>query len=378
MNTVQPIGPIGIVTPRYPPAIGGIEHHVEHLAKEMAVRGVAVEIITTDPTGLLPTFEQQDRIAIWRFPTIKNDSVFFLSPRLVQWLYVNAQRFSLLHAHSYHTPLAFATALVSQQYRIPFVVTPHYHGTGHSRFRRALHIPYSIFGRWMLRKAQRIICVSASERHLLQSNFRTPLPAVVIPNAINLKALNKAIPFLVTHERKRILSVGRLERYKQIDSLVAALPLLPAHYDLILIGDGPMRAELEQLAENLGVQNRLHWAGRVSETDLMAWYKTADVFVSLSQHEAFGMVVLEALAGGTPVVASAIPSHVEIAQYAPPEMLSFVKLDGTASALAAAIMAATQQGRRDTINHRTFPTWSKVADMTLAQYDSIYAHSYYI
>ncbi|MFZ6030849.1 MAG: glycosyltransferase family 4 protein [Chloroflexota bacterium] len=363
--------PIGIVTPRYPPAIGGVEYHVSQLAEGLAARGIVVRVITTDPTGKLPPFEKQGLISISRFPTIRNDDVYFLSPKLAKWLSANGDRFALLHAHSYHTPLAFITANVCRQNKIPFIFSPHYHGTGHTGFRRLLHIPYRPFGRWTIRRAGRVVCVSEMEKRLIHQDFGSDLPTLVVPNGVDLKAIAEAEPFPEKDTRKYILFVGRLEQYKQTENLIDVLPHLPEEYDLVIIGNGPMRKALEQKAKKLAVTPRVHMMRQVSQENLLSWYKTADVFVSLSQHEAFGMVVLEALAAGTPAVASDIPSHMELAHYVPPGRLSYVGAECTPEELASTLQQAAARGRQEKMPNDTIPTWEKVVDVILAQYFSL-------
>src|SRR3954463_8043798 len=72
--------PIGIVAARYPPAIGGVELHVERLAEGLAARGIPVEILVTDPTGELRPFERRHGIPVRRFPTLRRgDEVYFVS-----------------------------------------------------------------------------------------------------------------------------------------------------------------------------------------------------------------------------------------------------------------------------------------------------------
>ena len=162
---------VGIVSPRYPPAIGGVERHVEELAHGLARRGVAVEVITTDPTGRLDRTELVDGIPVRRFGTIAHDGVFFLSPGLARWLVANAGRYGLIHGHSYHTPLVLAAAIAARRSHLPFVLTPHYHGTGHTPARAALHRPYKMFGARVVHAARTVICVSASEQELIERDF---------------------------------------------------------------------------------------------------------------------------------------------------------------------------------------------------------------
>jgi rhamnosyl/mannosyltransferase len=107
-----------------------------------------------------------------------------------------------------------------------------------------------------------------------------------------------------------LLFVGRLVAYKGVDVLVRAMVDTPAR--LTIIGDGPLRASLEQLACDLGVAARVHFAGTLPDPDVVAHYHACDVFVlpSVTRAEAFGMVQLEAMACGKPVISTDLPSGV--------------------------------------------------------------------
>ena len=146
--------PIALVTHRYAPAIGGDERVVEQLACGLTRRGIAVEVITTDPTRQLPLLEQRDGVLVRRFPTLANDSTYYVAPRLAAWLKRNAARFALIHAHSYHTALAPQAALAAWGAGIPLLLSPYFHGGGHTPLRQALHMPYRLAGHWMVRQAR--------------------------------------------------------------------------------------------------------------------------------------------------------------------------------------------------------------------------------
>jgi glycosyltransferase involved in cell wall biosynthesis len=330
---------------------------VEMTARGLAARGVDVEVITTDPTGRLPRLERRDGVTVRRFRTVANDAVYFVSPGLGLWLFQHAERFALLHVHSYHTPLLFQAALTSRRAGVPLVVTPHYHGTGHSRLRRALHGPYRPVGGWALRQAARITCVSDVERDLLRAHFGARLPIAVIPNGVEVDELAPARAATRPRGSLRILAVGRLATYKQSDRTLHALPHLPPEAELTIVGQGPLAPELRRLAHTLGVAARVHLPGQVSRDDLIAQYGRADVAVSLSRHEAFGLAVLEALVAGLPVVASDIPAHREVAGFAPPGRVSLVSPDCRPSDLAAALQAAAAAGRVAHIEQWLLPTW---------------------
>jgi glycosyltransferase involved in cell wall biosynthesis len=119
---------------------------------------------------------------------------------------------------------------------------------------------------------------------------------------------------------KTILFVGGLDRahyFKGVDVLIKAvskLLTLPAgrqvdSFQLLIVGDGDLRAEYEGLAKKLGIDDKVIFAGRVADRNLPAYYNNCDVLVlpSINQGEAFGIVLLEAMASGKPVIASDLP-----------------------------------------------------------------------
>ncbi len=105
-------------------------------------------------------------------------------------------------------------------------------------------------------------------------------------------------------EAKIILYIGRFGRYKGLDYLIKALALLPENYYIVLVGDGPERAAVEELTHELKLERRVLRFDHVPYSDLPRYYSAADVFVlpSIDRGEAFGLVVVEAMACGVPVV----------------------------------------------------------------------------
>ena len=377
LNTAQSDvgkGVIGLVTPYYAPHIGGVEKHVEELAQGFKRRGMAVEIITSDATGTLPAVETVNGIVVRRFRTLLNNDVFLLSPVLGVWLVRHARRYTLIHAHSYHTPLALQAAFACRLYGIPFVVTPHYHGGGHTPLAKLLHKPYTVPGRWMLRQAKHIFCVSAAEETLLNSHFPYHLPTRIIPNGVDAAAYVGIQPLDRPAEACIILAAGRLEHYKHTVELVEALVHLPKQYRLVVIGDGPARDVLHQRVKTLGLEERVQLLGYVARSELIGWFCTADVFVSLSAQEAFGMTLLEAAYGGAAVVASDIAAHREASQYLPSNQIRFVPLHETPPVIAQVIQQASSIAIRNeppASYQARIPTWQQITDDVLQTYQQL-------
>jgi rhamnosyl/mannosyltransferase len=112
------------------------------------------------------------------------------------------------------------------------------------------------------------------------------------------------------HRRPVVLFVGRLIYYKGADVLVRAMADVDA--DLVMVGAGPLQAELESTAAALGMADRVTIVPPVVDDELAAWYRAADVFClpSVARSEAYGLVQLEAHASGTPVVSTNLPTGV--------------------------------------------------------------------
>ena len=377
--------PVAIVCPRYAPAVGGVERYVEQLALGLMARGVPVEIVATDPGSRRPSMEMRGGITVRRFPTLAGDAIYYVSPQLTHWLRHRAGRYSLLHAHNLHTLVPLAASWGAGRANIPLVLTAHYHGTGHTPFRNVLHVPYRPLARRVVRAAARVVCNSNAEYQLLRRDFGADIRSIVIPEGIDPPwALDEPPPgeaggaFAIPDrdpdgaaDRVSILSVGRLETYKGVEHIVAALPFLPADHRLVVVGSGPARERIERTAARLGVSGRVLLCGRVPDDELRAWYARAAVAVSLSGHESFGLTVLESAAAGAPVVASDIPAHRESVAYAPPGRISLVALRADGETVAHAITAARDQGRWNDRSGWRLPTWDTLVDGTLTTYESL-------
>ena len=366
--------PVAIATPRYAPDIGGVERHAEEHARGLVRRGIPVEVLTTDPTGSLPRVEHRDGVLVRRFPTLGGDAVFFISPHLARWFWSHPDRYRLIHAHSYHTLVPLAAGSGAHRAGVPLVITPHYHGGGHTRLRKLLHIPYRPVAGRVLHAASSVIAVSDAEAGWLQRDFGD-LPIHVLPNGVGLPDRDPDAPAPVPPDRVHgeitILSVGRLEAYKGVDRTVSALPLLPPEVHLVVIGKGPASDDIAATAVRLGVRDRVRLLGHVTTDELAAWYSVADAFVTMSAEEAFGMTVLEGAQGGAPVVASAIPAHREVAGYVPAGRITLIDPGAPPELLAAEITAAIARGRSMDRTGWRMPTWDAMVDGIVDVYGEV-------
>lgn len=333
---------IAYVSPRYVPFVGGVEVHVAQLAKRMVACGYEVEVLAQHCGDALPAYEDIDGVRVRRFPMLLELENFAMAPSLWTYLAQHASRYDLIHAHSYHALPALAGALTNRQ---PLVFTPHYHGTGHSTVRRMLHKPYRPLGAAIFRRALRVICVSDAEATLVRRDFPAVAALVnVIHNGVDVASLQAAEPYALDHTA--ILSVGRLEDYKNVHFIIEALQYLDSKIVLYVIGDGPARPRLAALAQRCNVADRVRFMGRVDVVELRRWYRSAAVCVSLSAHEAFGITLVEAAVAGAGIVASDVPAHREVRAVLDRNDVPLVPQPVTAHRVAAAVEASILAGGR--------------------------------
>jgi len=324
------------LTTRYPPGPGGVERHVAEIAPRLAARGHRVEVYTSDlyreypwqrfPPGV-PREERTGfggvhRLRVWSLPG-ELHYPFFRGLRAA----LDRDRPDLIHAHTYGTNQVAVARQHHRRHGTPFVLTAHFHPIwsiegGWLRHRIRAFYDRRIAGP-VVSEAAAVIVQTREEERLLRS-LQLPLPrVVVVPPGYSARATP---PPGLTPFRDRykldgpfVLFVGRLASNKGLLELTDAFARLAKSdpsAQLVLIGeDGGMRAPVEARARALGLERRVHLLGHVEDEAMVAAaYREANVFVLPSEYEAFGLVLLEALAHGTPVVASRVGGIPEVVE----------------------------------------------------------------
>jgi 1,2-diacylglycerol 3-alpha-glucosyltransferase len=355
---------IAYVCPRYPPQIGGVETHVSEIATRLASQGHEVEVLSlAEGTGEAP--REVDGVTVRRFrPGIVGGRGMV---PLSLWRYLSDRkgRWDVVHAHVHASPPAVAAALARAG---PLVFTPHYHGFWRSwqaRVYRALIRPRATF---VFRRSDRVICVSESESTRLLDEFPSIAGrVVVIPNGTSRRRARTE----GRQPQPLVLSLGRLEEYKHVDAVVAALVHLPPEFRLEVIGDGSARPALTEFAVRNGVRQRVDFLGRVNDERVDRALAESGVLVTMSELEAFSLAPLDALAAGLPVVASDIPAHRELRDRFGTDRVTLVPQGAPPEQLAGEISKAAAQGRGEP--PADLPTWDRVAEMTLDLYGDVVA-----
>jgi glycosyltransferase involved in cell wall biosynthesis len=346
-----------LVTRGFPPRVGGVERVCAELAAGLADAGDDVTVLTfagrrPGPAGGAEPGRAPYRVL--RLPSLGD--TFEFSPGLVREL--RRQPFDVCHVHNLHATVA---AAVWRAGATPYVLTTHYHGRGHTAAARLLHPLYRRLAARIVHDAAQLTAVSATEADLVERDFG--VRPVVIPNGVASERF-AALPRRPDPDgHGRLVVVSRLVGYKRVDAALAALAGLPERWVLDVVGDGPDRARLTALAATLGVAGRVRFhGGATTDQQVRQLVRDADVLLNLSEAEAFSLVVLEALAAGTPVVVSGAST---LRQWAARFPGAVVAADGPE---AAAEAVATLDGRRAQVDLDEYE-WPGV----VASYRDLYA-----
>lgn len=368
-------------------APGGVETVVRELAVRLQHRGEEVEVFASDlfdeahwvrRSDFPPTVEG---VPVHRFPVYKR-----LIPGLTMPLVVGLmsglgdRQPDLVHAHSHRYGHVLESAAEARKLGIPWVVTAHYHPARQDQgalHHSLLRVQDLLFGATTYRTADAVIAITEQERRLL-SEFVPPNRIRVIPHGVDLAAWSVPdAPGLVLPDLppRYLLYTGRVAQNKGLGLLLDALARIPPpeRIPLVIMGrDWGMRPELEQQARRLGIYSELVWLGHVEDPRVYrAVFRRATAFTFPSEWEAFGLVLLEAMAAGVPIVATRVGGVPEVLDEGRAGLLvPYGDVEGLAGAIREVLgspsrSAALVAAARDRV--RSY-TWDRVIDDHLALY----------
>ncbi|MFB6107304.1 MAG: glycosyltransferase [Haloplanus sp.] len=292
----------------YHPEVGGIERVVRDVAEGMQRRGHDNRVLVSTRRGW------GGRDVVGGVPVTRTASLGVaksvpLAPAFPLRYRRAARGVDVVH-HHLPNPLGVVSHLLAVPADATVVATYH---SDIVRQRTALRV-YRPFLQRFLAAVDHVFVTSP--RLLDHSTHLAPHrgKCSVVPLSIDLDHYGTAaasVPALPGDpDRPTLLFVGRLSYYKGVEYLLDAMSSVAA--DLLVVGDGDRRDALEARADGLGVRDRVHFLGYVDDDRLRACYDRADVFVlsSVEPSEAFGLVQLEAMSYGTPVVNTDLPTGV--------------------------------------------------------------------
>lgn len=253
-----------------------------------------------------PRFPVIPRIGMSAAPWL----LYQASARALGRMLAQGRRFDLIDAH-YFYPDGVAAVWLGRRFRLPVVVT--------ARGSDVTQLPNFAMPRKLLRQAVReadgLIAVSAALKTALVGLGADPAKVEVLRNGVDtalFHPLDRAVARgKLGLNRPTLISVGLLVERKGHHRVIEAMRLLP-DYDLLILGEGGERARLEGLITRHGLGDRVRLLGSRPHAELPLFYSAADALVLASSREGWANVLLEAMACGTPAVASPIPGNPEV------------------------------------------------------------------
>ncbi|NPV91081.1 MAG: glycosyltransferase family 4 protein [Firmicutes bacterium] len=381
----------------YPPHfVGGLGQHVYEITRAMARRGVEVHVLTLEAEGARG-FQSINgvnvhRVAPYHLSTpdfitwILQINVSFLEKALA--LLPELGKLDLVHGHDWL--VAHASRAIKHSQRLPLIAT--IHATEYGR-NNGLHNDmqrYISSVEWFLSfEAWRVIACSLYMRDELQRVFQLPDDKItLIPNGVDVRDFE-----VVSHykeelaqfrsqyahpDEKIVFYVGRLVHEKGVQLLIEAAPKILAGYPqtkLVIAGRGANEGYLHDLARSRGIENRVYFTGYIDDPTRNRLYQCSDVAVCPSLYEPFGMVALEAMAAGAPVVVSDTGGISELVE----EGITGLKFNtGSADSLASRVLEIIQQPEKARrMRERAYKkavalySWDTIAGNTIELYEDV-------
>lgn len=376
----------------FPPMIvGGLSMHVYELSCALAKQGIEVHVVTSHVQGS-PAYEIHQNVHVHRVRTYQQHDLTFM-----EWVLqlnlamvdhskplIEKYEFELIHAHDWL--VCQAAKVLKHQYRLPLIATIHAteHGRNHgihTDLQKEIHQL-----EWELTyEARRVICCSYYMEQEIMNLFQLPTDKLdIIPNGVNAASVQAAQPDASFRERyatpqeKIVFFVGRMVTEKGVHVLLESIPfILEQHHDVkfVLAGKGPNLEDLKHMATTMGIEQKIIFTGFIDEEVKYKLLNIASVAVFPSLYEPFGIVALEAMAAGTPVIVSGVGGLQEVVSH---EEDGFTVIPGDASSLAAHVVRMLKNGRMaQTMSERAWNkviasyNWERIAEQTINTYSKI-------
>lgn len=378
----------------FPPMIvGGLSRHVFDLSRKLAEQQVEVHVVTSHVDGY-PAYEVNQGVHVHRVAAYQRQNISFM-----EWVFqlnlamssyagdliANYGPFDLVHAHDWIVGEAAIT--LKQRHGLPLVATIHAteHGRNHGLHNELQHRIHGL--EWQLTyEAYRVIVCSDYMREEVIRLFHLPPDKVdMIPNGVETAAVVRVehnaadihARYALPHERI-VMFIGRLVREKGVHVLIESAEQVLAgcpNAKFVIAGQGPMQEQLRHLAEPLIARGKLDFVGYADDQMRNELLRVASAAVFPSLYEPFGIVALEAMASGTPVIVSGTGGFQEIIQHG---VDGFTVLPGDVPSLASHIVKmlefedmAKAMARKASHKVATRYNWDRIGKLTTDVYDGV-------
>lgn len=358
------------IVPYYPPHLGGVEQRVKQLSTQLAERGYSVRVITSDSPGKKDTAENP-KVYYLAGKEIANSPILWKLP-LILW---RMPKNSIFHIHIAQAFLPEVSAMVAKMRGIPYVAHYRMDVEATSFAGKLLPLYKKLVLGSVLRGARKVIVLTPDYAALAHKKFGVNRKRlVVIPNATD---------FSVSRHAKgraraplRLLFVGRLAVQKDPLLFVRLTEYYKQKYgdvQAIMVGEGPMRAEIEAYISRGDLHNIIRLVGQKNGKQLEDYYSRSDILVLTSHGESFGTVLIEAMAKALPIVSTRIPAVRNIVKHGTNGLLANATPQAMAKACRIIVNDPEQYKAMSTANLAEIKkyNWSTIIDQTEEAYRSL-------
>jgi glycogen(starch) synthase len=359
--------------------VGGMQSHTGSLTRALDGAGVAQDVVTAYRRGAAFREPLGERATVWRVGLPVRAARQLWAPPAAALAMRLAHRADVVHAHMGEDLAALPIALsAARARRIPLVVTLHLSMARTGRPTGLGDRAVQRLGALVERRATAaatgvLVLTRRTAMHVIDAGI-DPVRVRVIPSGVpeDLFAGELADP-LPHGPRPRVVFVGRLAAQKDPLTLVEAVARMRSAAEIVVVGDGPQRDAVERRIAQLGLGRRIRLVGFVSRRDVARHLAHADVLALPSRYEELGTALVEAMAGGVPVVASRTGGIPEVVDHGRTGLLV---TPGDAGALADALDALlADPARRRAMGAAARERagayrWSDLAAQVLAAYDA--------
>lgn len=303
----------------YPPLGGGAAPVSREISTQLCEKGYDVTVITMG-FNKLPTYEEVQGVKIYRLPCLRKRKnvckpweqyTYLLAVRHFLKTHMVGHSYDVCHVH-FVVPTGEVARWIKKKYQIPYIITAHgsdVEGHNTKMSMKLMHRVLRKSWRKIINDAYAVIAPSAYLKKLMIHNYPCN-KYQYIPNGLEFEKWHNCA---ATEDKcKRILIMGRLQKFKNVQMILYALENVDlGEWRVDILGDGPYKKELEQIATKLGLKERINFHGWIDNgtDDQLGFVKTASVYISASQFENCPMSVIEAVAAGCYPLLSDIPAH---------------------------------------------------------------------
>lgn len=377
----------------YPPKnIGGLSNHVHNLSRALTLLGHEIHVITCEE-GTSPVEENDDGIIVHRVTPYKIDTEDFtkwimqLNFSMIEEcirIIRKVGKIDIIHAHDWLS--AYSAKTLKWSFNIPMVSTIHATEEGRNNGIRTEMQRYISSTEWLLAyESWKIISCSNYMKEQIISTFKVAKDKIwVVPNGVDSKGFDfefNPLEFRRNYaldDEKIIFFIGRHVFEKGIQLLIDAVPRILAEYSkakFVIAGTGPMTEELKYKAKQMGLENKILFSGYMNNEIKSKLYRVANIAVFPSLYEPFGIVALEAMAAGCPIVVSDTGGLGELVEH---RVNGMKMINGLTESLKDNVLALLndnelcehiKENAKESIKEKY--TWEEVAKLTTKMYNLV-------